>query len=60
MVSTDKQTKYSKDKVVNCFIIAASYVAARLLSGGQLVTGINDGTYFNPVEGNNYQTMGAY
>jgi len=41
MLSTDVKTQFSKDKVINCFIIASSYVAARLMSGGTLVTGLN-------------------
>jgi len=48
MISTDKATKFSSDKVINCFIIASSYIASRLLSGGQLVTGINNSTYYTP------------
>jgi hypothetical protein len=38
MLSTDKKTQYSEDKVINCFIMAASYVAARLMGGGGIVT----------------------
>ena len=38
MMATDKKTQFSDDKVINCFIIAASYVAARLMCGGELVT----------------------
>ena len=38
MISTDKKTQFSEDKVVNCFIISASYVAARLMAGGKLST----------------------
>ena len=45
MLSTDVKTQFSKDKVINCFIIASSYVAARLMSGGTLVTGLNTSTY---------------
>jgi len=48
MICTDKNTKFSSDKVINCFIIASSYIASRLLSGGQLVTGINNSTYYTP------------
>lgn len=47
MISTDKATKFSNDKVVNCFIIAASYIASRLLSGGQLVSGVNNSVYYS-------------
>jgi len=45
MLSTDTKTQFSKDKVINCFIIASSYVAARLMSGGTLVTGLNISSY---------------
>jgi len=38
MLSTDKKTQYSEDKVINCFIMSASYVAARLMGGGGVVT----------------------
>jgi glycerol uptake facilitator-like aquaporin len=41
MLSTDSKTQFSTDKVINCFIIASSYCAARLMAGGTLVTGIN-------------------
>ena len=40
MICTDKETQFSKDKVINCFIMAASYVAARAMSGGKLVTAL--------------------
>ena len=42
MLCTDKKTQYSEDKVINCFIMAASYCAARLMGGGGLVTVINE------------------
>jgi len=45
MLSTDKKTQFSKDKVINCFIIASAYVASRLMAGGTLVTGMNISTY---------------
>jgi len=38
MMATDKKTQFSNDKVINCFILASSYIAARLLCGGELVT----------------------
>ena len=38
MICTDKKTQFSQDKVINCFIMASSYVAARLVCGGKLVT----------------------
>lgn len=38
MICTDKKTQFSEDKVINCFIMSASFVAARLFAGGQLVT----------------------
>ena len=42
MLCTDKKTQYSDDKVINCFIMAASYCAARLMGAGGLVTVINE------------------
>ena len=41
MLCTDKKTQYSEDKVINCFILSASYCAARLMGAGGLVTVIN-------------------
>ena len=38
MICTDKKTAFSDDKVINCFIMAAAYVSARLFAGGPLVT----------------------
>lgn len=38
MICTDKKTQYSDDKVINCFIMSSAYTAARLMSGGSLVT----------------------
>jgi len=52
MLSTDVKTQFSKDKVINCFIIASSYCAARLMSGGTLVTGLNISSYEKDAEGN--------
>ena len=40
MICTDKKTQFSQDKVINCFVIASSYVSARLMAGGRLVTAI--------------------
>lgn len=45
MLSTDKKTQFSKDKVINCFIIASAYVASRLMAGGTLITGMNISHY---------------
>lgn len=42
MLCTDKKTQYSEDKVINCFIMSASYCAARLMGGGGLVTVVNE------------------
>lgn len=39
MLCTDKKTQFSNDRVINCFIIASSYISARLMAGGTLVTG---------------------
>lgn len=38
MMATDKKTQFSEDKVINTFILAAAYIAARLMCGGELVT----------------------
>jgi len=38
MICTDKKTQFSEDKVINCFIMAASYIASRLMAGGPMVT----------------------
>lgn len=38
MICTDKKTQFSSDRVINCFIMASSYVSARLFAGGPLVT----------------------
>ena len=40
MIHSDKSTRYSDDKSINSMIIASSYVAARLMCGGNFVTGI--------------------
>lgn len=47
MLATDPKTQFSKDKVINCLIIASSYCAARLMAGGTLVTGLNTSSYQN-------------
>ena len=41
MISTDKTTQYSSDKVINSFVVASSYCAARLIGGGGEVTGLD-------------------
>lgn len=43
MIAMDQKSQFSKDKVINCLVIASSYVSARLIAGGQLITG----THFN-------------
>ena len=40
MISTDKETQISKDKVINAFIISAAYIASKLLGGGPMVSHI--------------------
>lgn len=40
MIHTDPKTRFSDDKSINSMIIAASYVAARHISGGGFLTGI--------------------
>lgn len=47
MICTDKKTQFSQDRVINCFIIASSYVSSRLIGGGSLVTNIRDYNYFD-------------
>ena len=41
MLSTGKDTQFSEDKVINCFIIASAYAASRLMAGGELVTNVD-------------------
>ena len=43
LIAMDEKSQFSKDKVINCLIISSSYVSARLIAGGQLITG----TFFN-------------
>ena len=38
MISTDDKSRYSKDKVMNCLVIASSFVAAQGIAGGQIVS----------------------
>lgn len=45
MLCTDKATQFSKDRVINCFIIAAAFCSSRLLSGGTLVSGLQINSY---------------
>lgn len=42
MLCTDKKTQYTEDKVINCFIMSASYCAARLMGAGGLITVLNE------------------
>jgi len=46
MLCTDKKTQYSEDKVINCFIMASSYVSARLMGGGNFVTVVDTGNQY--------------
>ena len=46
LISTDKKTRYSKDKTINCLVIAGSYVAAQGIAGGQTVS--KNAPLFNP------------
>jgi len=39
MMSIDKETQFSRDKVVITFTMASSYIGSRLMSGGSLITG---------------------
>ena len=38
MLCTDEKTRFSSDKVVNCFIIASAYISGRLIAGGSMVS----------------------
>ena len=38
LVSTNKSTQYSKEKAMNCLVIASSYVGAMMIAGGGMVT----------------------
>jgi glycerol uptake facilitator-like aquaporin len=40
LIHTDKSTRFSDDKSINSMIIASSYVASRLMCGGNFITGI--------------------
>jgi len=44
LMCSDKRTRFSNDKVINSFILAAAFVASRLISGGRMVTGLPQGT----------------
>lgn len=45
LMSSDKRTRFSNDKVINSFILAGAFVASRLISGGRMVTGLPQGTF---------------
>jgi glycerol uptake facilitator-like aquaporin len=40
MIGTDKQLRHSNDRSIIALTIAASYVGARLMSGGNMISGI--------------------
>ena len=40
MICTDDKTRFSEDRVINCFMIASAYVASRLVGGGPMVSEI--------------------
>lgn len=46
LVSTNKSTQYSKEKAMNCLVIASSYVGAMMIAGGGMVT--YNGPLLNP------------
>lgn len=46
LTQTEEKTRFGKDKAINCFIIAASYVGARAMLNGQNVT--LSGAVLNP------------
>jgi len=47
MICTDKNYQYSNDKVLNCLVSASSYVTAKIIAGGPVVT-MGYGPLFNP------------
>jgi len=46
LTQTEEKTRFGKDKAINCFIIAASYVGARAMLNGKNVT--LSGAVLNP------------
>ena len=57
MISTDRKTQYSTDKVCNCLVIAGTYIASRTLGGGNLVT--HEGPLLNPAIALGYCIFGG-
>ena len=57
MISTDKETRYSTDNVLNCLVISASYLAAKQFAGGVILT--HEGTPLNPAIAFGYAIFGG-
>ena len=57
MISTAKETRYSKDNVLNCLVISASYLSARMFAGGNIIT--HEGTNLNPAISLGYAIFGG-
>ena len=49
LTQTEEKTLFSKEKAINCFIIAASYIGARGMLNGKAVT--QSGAVLNPAIG---------
>lgn len=49
MLCIDPHTRYSKDRVIITFCLSSSYIGARLMAGGSLITGVKNPEYgYNP------------
>ena len=57
MISTDRKTQYSTDKVCNCLVVAGAYIAARGIAGGELVT--HESPLLNPAIALGYAMFGG-
>jgi len=49
LTQTEKKTQFSKEPALNCFIIASSYVGARAMLNGRIIT--QSGAVLNPAIG---------
>lgn len=49
LTQTEDSTRFSKEKAINCFIIASAYVGARAMCNGKFVT--LSGAVLNPAIG---------
>mmetsp|Transcript_4702 Transcript_4702/g.8019 ORF Transcript_4702/g.8019 Transcript_4702/m.8019 type:complete len:185 (+) Transcript_4702:374-928(+) len=70
LICSDRHLRMTKDKALNSLIIASGYIAARLMSGGSMVTGLpenetlitqmsKDGTQFSNVEVRQFRRTGS-